>query len=127
MNIIQQLEKEQVEKLSAGKEIPDFGPGDTVVIDAENGEIVLLDVQTGEIRQKIAGQTGRILKLAFSPDGRTLATAKQTIQAAVFVPPAVPAQQVRENFLQEPALAKPAVQFAADQRTHRRLGAVWQR
>jgi large subunit ribosomal protein L19 len=30
MNIIQQLEKEQVEKLSAGKTIPDFQPGDTV-------------------------------------------------------------------------------------------------
>ena len=30
MNVIQQLEKEQMAKLSAGKEIPDFGPGDTV-------------------------------------------------------------------------------------------------
>jgi large subunit ribosomal protein L19 len=32
MNLIQQLEKEQVAKLSAGKEIPDFGPGDTVLV-----------------------------------------------------------------------------------------------
>jgi large subunit ribosomal protein L19 len=32
MNIIQQLEKEHVEKLSAGKDIPDFGPGDTVLV-----------------------------------------------------------------------------------------------
>ncbi len=32
MNLIQTLEKEQVEKLSAGKEIPDFGPGDTVLV-----------------------------------------------------------------------------------------------
>ena len=32
MNLIQQLEKEQVAKLSAGKEIPDFQPGDTVVV-----------------------------------------------------------------------------------------------
>ena len=32
MNIIQQLEKEQVAKLSAGKQIPDFGPGDTVLV-----------------------------------------------------------------------------------------------
>jgi large subunit ribosomal protein L19 len=32
MNLIQQLEKEQVEKLSAGKEIPDFQPGDTVMV-----------------------------------------------------------------------------------------------
>ena len=32
MNLIQVLEKEQAEKLSAGKEIPDFGPGDTVLV-----------------------------------------------------------------------------------------------
>jgi large subunit ribosomal protein L19 len=32
MNLIQQLEKEQAAKLSAGKEIPDFGPGDTVLV-----------------------------------------------------------------------------------------------
>jgi len=35
MNIIQQLEKEQVEKLSAGKDIPDFAPGDTVVVNVK--------------------------------------------------------------------------------------------
>jgi large subunit ribosomal protein L19 len=32
MNLIQQLEKEQMAKLSAGKDIPEFGPGDTVVV-----------------------------------------------------------------------------------------------
>ena len=32
MNLIQQLEKEQFEKLSATKEIPEFGPGDTVIV-----------------------------------------------------------------------------------------------
>ena len=35
MNIIQTLEKEQIEKLSAGKEIPDFGPGDTVLVNVK--------------------------------------------------------------------------------------------
>ena len=35
MDIIQQLENEQVEKLSAGKEIPDFGPGDTVLVNVK--------------------------------------------------------------------------------------------
>ena len=35
MNIIQQIEKEQVEKLSAGKEIPDFAPGDTVLVNVK--------------------------------------------------------------------------------------------
>jgi large subunit ribosomal protein L19 len=32
MNLIKTLEKEQMAKLSAGKEIPDFAPGDTVLV-----------------------------------------------------------------------------------------------
>jgi large subunit ribosomal protein L19 len=32
MNLIQTLEKEQVDKLSANKTIPEFGPGDTVLV-----------------------------------------------------------------------------------------------
>src|SRR5450755_629703 len=35
MNLIQELEKEQFEKLSAGKEIPDFGPGDTLIVNVK--------------------------------------------------------------------------------------------
>src|SRR5215475_4025119 len=35
MNIIQQLEKEQIDKLSAGKDIPDFAPGDTVLVNVK--------------------------------------------------------------------------------------------
>ena len=35
MNVIQELEKEQVAKLSAGKEIPDFGPGDTLIVNVK--------------------------------------------------------------------------------------------
>jgi len=30
MNIVQQIEKEQVEKLSSERPVPEFGPGDTV-------------------------------------------------------------------------------------------------
>ena len=32
MNIVQQLEKEQVEKLAAERPVPEFGPGDTVKV-----------------------------------------------------------------------------------------------
>src|SRR3569623_840296 len=35
MNHIQTLEKEQIEKLSAGKDIPDFGPGDTLLVNVK--------------------------------------------------------------------------------------------
>jgi large subunit ribosomal protein L19 len=35
MNLIQELDKEQVAKLSAGKEFPEFGPGDTVIVNVK--------------------------------------------------------------------------------------------
>jgi large subunit ribosomal protein L19 len=35
MNLIQTLEKEQLAKLSAGKTIPDFEPGDTVLVNVK--------------------------------------------------------------------------------------------
>jgi large subunit ribosomal protein L19 len=35
MSVIQELEKEQMAKLSAGKQIPEFGPGDTVLVNVK--------------------------------------------------------------------------------------------
>ena len=35
MNIIEKIEKEQLEKLSSGKEMPDFSPGDTIKVDVK--------------------------------------------------------------------------------------------
>ena len=35
VNLIQQLEKEQYDKLAATKEIPDFAPGDTVIVNVK--------------------------------------------------------------------------------------------
>jgi len=35
MNLIQELEKEQVAKLSAGKNVPVFAPGDTVIVNVK--------------------------------------------------------------------------------------------
>jgi len=35
MDIIQTLEKEQIERLSTGKDIPNFGPGDTVLVNVK--------------------------------------------------------------------------------------------
>src|ERR1700748_936999 len=35
VKLIQQLEKEQFDKMSAGKEIPDFAPGDTLVVNVK--------------------------------------------------------------------------------------------
>jgi len=35
MNLIKELEQEQVGRLTAGKEIPDFAPGDTVLVNVK--------------------------------------------------------------------------------------------
>jgi large subunit ribosomal protein L19 len=35
MNVIQEIEQEQLKKLSAGKDIPDFGPGDTIIVNVK--------------------------------------------------------------------------------------------
>src|SRR6202011_4901982 len=35
MNPIKELEQEQITKLTAGKEIPDFAPGDTVIVNVK--------------------------------------------------------------------------------------------
>ena len=35
MNIIEKIEKEQLEKLNSGKNIPDFNSGDTIKVDVK--------------------------------------------------------------------------------------------
>ena len=35
MNLLKQIEQEQITKLTASKEIPDFGPGDTVIVNVK--------------------------------------------------------------------------------------------
>src|ERR1700751_2924672 len=48
MNLIQELEKEQVAKLSAGKEIPDFAPGDTILVNVKGVEAERTRIQAYE-------------------------------------------------------------------------------
>ena len=49
MNLIHELEKEQVAKLSAGKTIPEFAPGDTVIVNVKvvEGERVRVQAYEG--------------------------------------------------------------------------------
>ena len=64
MNIIQTLEKEQVEKLSAGKEIPEFGPGDTVLV---NVKVVEGDKSRIQAYEGVCiGRSGRGLNESFT-------------------------------------------------------------
>ena len=64
MDLIQQLEKEQLEKLSAGKEIPDFEPGDTVVVNVKvvEGERTRIQAYEGVC----IGRSGRGLNESFT-------------------------------------------------------------
>ena len=64
MNVIQQLEKEQMAKLSAGKEIPDFGPGDTVLVNVKVVEGDRTRVQAYE--GVCIGRSGRGINESFT-------------------------------------------------------------
>src|SRR5215471_5855509 len=64
MNLIQELEAEQVAKLSAGKDIPDFGPGDTVLVNVKvvEGERTRIQAYEGVC----IGRAGRGLNESFT-------------------------------------------------------------
>jgi large subunit ribosomal protein L19 len=49
MNLLKQLEQEQITKLTAGKEVPDFGPGDTLIVNVKvvEGERTRLQAYEG--------------------------------------------------------------------------------
>src|SRR5262249_22263716 len=64
MNLIEELEREQIAKLSAGKEIPDFGPGDTVLVNVKvvEGERTRIQAYEGVC----IGRAGRGLNESFT-------------------------------------------------------------
>ena len=64
MNLIQTLENEQLEKLSAGKEIPDFSPGDTVIVNVKVVEGERTRVQAYE--GVCIGRSGRGINESFT-------------------------------------------------------------
>jgi large subunit ribosomal protein L19 len=64
MNLIQELEQEQIAKLSAGKQIPDFGPGDTVLVNVKVVEGERSRVQAYE--GVCIGRSGRGLNESFT-------------------------------------------------------------
>ena len=49
MNLLKQLEQEQITKLTTGKEIPDFAPGDTLIVNVKvvEGERTRLQAYEG--------------------------------------------------------------------------------
>ena len=64
MNLIHELEQEQIAKLSTGKEIPDFGPGDTVLVNVKvvEGERTRIQAYEGVC----IGRSGRGLNENFT-------------------------------------------------------------
>jgi len=64
MNLIQQLEQEQFDKLAAAKEIPDFAPGDTVIVNVKVVEGDRTRVQAYE--GVCIGRSGRGINESFT-------------------------------------------------------------
>ena len=64
MNLIQELEKEQFDRLSASKVIPEFGPGDTVIVNVKvvEGERTRIQAYEGVC----IGRSGRGLHESFT-------------------------------------------------------------
>ncbi len=63
MDLIQQLEKAEIERLTANKSIPDFGPGDTVVVNVNVVEGTRKRVQAYE--GVVIGRRNRGLNSSF--------------------------------------------------------------
>jgi large subunit ribosomal protein L19 len=63
VNLIQQIEQEEVARLTAGKNIPDFGPGDTVVVNVNVVEGTRKRVQAYE--GVVIGRRNRGLNSSF--------------------------------------------------------------
>ncbi|HEX4599115.1 MAG TPA: 50S ribosomal protein L19 [Burkholderiaceae bacterium] len=63
MNLIQQLEQEEVARLSASRAIPDFGPGDTVIVNVNVVEGTRKRVQAYE--GVVIGRRNRGLNSSF--------------------------------------------------------------
>ena len=64
MNVIQEIEKEQLAKLSANKTIPDFAPGDTVIVNVKVVEGERTRVQAYE--GVCIGRSGRGINESFT-------------------------------------------------------------
>src|SRR5437016_9714592 len=64
MNLIQELEQEQLKKLAAAKEIPDFAPGDTVIVNVKVVEGERTRVQAYE--GVCIGRSGRGINESFT-------------------------------------------------------------
>ena len=64
MNLIQELEKEQLDKLRESKQIPDFAPGDTVRVNVKNSEGTRESVQAYE--GVVIGRSGSGINESFT-------------------------------------------------------------
>ena len=63
MNLIEQIEQEEIARLSEGKALPDFGPGDTVIVNVNVVEGARKRVQAYE--GVVIGRRNRGLNSAF--------------------------------------------------------------
>ena len=72
MNLLKEIENEQVAKLSAGKEIPDFRPGDTLIVNVKivEGERTRIQAYEGSASAAPAPASTRTSPCAKSPTAK---------------------------------------------------------
>jgi ribosomal protein L19 len=83
MDLIQQLEKEQLDKLAANREIPDFAPGDTVIVNVKVVEGERTRVQAYEgvcIGRNRAAASTRASPFARFPMARVSSASSRSIR-----------------------------------------------
>ncbi len=121
MNIIQQLEQEQLDKLSANKTIPDFEPGDTVIVNVKviEGERTRIQAYEGVC----IGRSGRGIQENFTV--RKISYGEGVERVFPLHSPMVELDQAGAPRQGPPRQAVLSARPARQVRAHRRRRAPW--
>lgn len=104
MNIIEQLDKEQVAKLTEGKALPDFQPGDTVIVNVKvkEGERTRVQAYEGVCIARMGGglhQSFTVRKISYGEGVERVFPIHSPRVAKIEVETAGTARRAKLNYL----------------------------